>query len=352
MSAPLEPLIREYLRQHGRMPLEMYMQWCLSHPEHGYYRRDDPLGAAGDFTTAPEISQMFGELCGLWLHDQALRQQLKTPAMAELGPGRGTLMADMLRIMDSAGAAPSDVHLVEINPALINKQRQRLNGASCDQVKWHETVADLPEQPMLLMANEFFDALPIRQLHARDGKWFDAEITLVGDQLALTLASAETATHLPATSDGSVAENCPAAPGIAGEIARRIAQHGGAALIIDYGKDNPYGDSIQAVRQHRPEDILASPGLADLSAWVDFAILRQAAEAEGAMALGPIPQGTFLKAIGLYQRAETLAASAAPDQRRALAAAVDRLSGSAQMGEVFKVMAIVPQATTLPVAGF
>lgn len=352
MTSPLLPLIVQYLRQHGAMPLEMYMELCLTHPQHGYYRRDDPLGAAGDFTTAPEISQMFGELCGLWLQDQASHQQLSHPVMAELGPGRGTLMTDILRIMASAGAPPPDVHLVEINPALKEKQRASLGAAACGQVTWHEHLATLPDAPALFIANEFFDALPIRQVQARDGKWIDLEVSLDNGQLALTLADAPAQVDLAGAADGTVAEICPAAPGIAAELARRITRHGGAALIIDYGKDNAFGDSIQAVRQHRPEDILAAPGLADLSAWVDFSALRLAAEAEGATVFGPVPQGIFLKSVGLYQRAETLAAKASPEQRRALAAAVDRLTGSAHMGNAFKVMAILPAGAPSAVAGF
>ena len=354
MTTPLEIRIRAMIEKDGPMPVNMFMALCLTDPEDGYYRSIDPLGAAGDFTTAPEISQMFGELVGLWLYDEAIKQGVAgDAALVELGPGRGTLMKDALRCY--AGIAPEycwDLHLVEVNPALIAAQRERLSDCSNARPHWHEQISDLPEKPLLIIANEFFDALPVRQFKSNSGKWYECMLDLADDALTPVTMSAPAETDLPPPSaDGQIAEFCPQLEAIITSLAGHINRHGGAMLIIDYGKNNALGDSLQAVQAHRPVEIMHEPGKADLSAWVDFgAIARHAAQA-GLAAFGPEEQGSFLKAIGLYHRAEQLATGATAETRREIAAAVDRLSSPAQMGTAFKVMALRPQDAPLPVAG-
>lgn len=364
---PLLPLIIDEIDSQGPIGFDRYMELCLCHPEHGYYTSGDPLGRDGDFITAPEISQMFGELIGLWLHDQASRQNLDRPALAELGPGRGTLMADALRALSAASATPGGVHLVEISPALRERQRATLNqsnpentaGNTADSITWHDAITTLPEEPLLIIANEFFDALPVRRFVARGQHWHEIRVGHDNGQLIeiIDAAPAEPFPRLPSqvdTQSGNVKrlEFCPAAPMIADALASHVNRHGGVALIIDYGSAGQAGDTLQSVRQHQRHDALEAPGQADLTAWVDFSIFTRAAQDHGLVAAGPVEQGDFLRSVGLYQRAENLARNADPIQRRRLLAAVERLSGSAHMGSAFKVMALLPGGVTLPIAGF
>lgn len=347
----LAAIIRAEIDRHGAIGVDRYMELCLSHPEHGYYFRKDPLGRQGDFITAPEITQMFGELAGLWLINQYHQQGLGEAMLAELGPGRGTLMADALRAIAATGTPALPVHLVEINPVLKARQHDRLADTARAGLNWHNTPDGLPAQPMLLVANEFFDALPCRRLSARDGRWHEIMIHHDGSAFIEQVANTPADIDLPPAEDGTIAEISEATAVIAHHLGARIAQHGGAALIIDYGKDTPIGDTLQAVRDHGKAPVFDHPGEADLSAWVDFSAIRRAAENAGAAVLGPVEQGEFLRAIGLHARAEQLAQHATSDQRRQLLAAVERLTGSAHMGSAFKVMAIVPTAA-IPVAGF
>lgn len=356
MTKTLQDQITAMIRQNGPLRIHDYMSLCLTDPEFGYYTTADPLGTAGDFTTAPEISQMFGELIGLWLYDEAIKQRCEeTAVLLELGPGRGTLMADALRCFE--GIAPHRnwaVHLAEINPALIALQHQNLAAAANAKTKWQKPNDPLPPEPLLVIANEFFDALPIRQFKSRDGVWLECAIALDDDMLTPTLLPQDQAKEIqlpPPSEDGLTAEYCPQIEQILAPIASHISQHGGAMLIIDYGKTGAIGDSLQAVQSHKPVDILHEPGKTDLSAWVDFAALADHARAMGLDAFGPAEQGSFLKAIGLYHRAEQLAAGAEPETRRQIAAAVDRLSSPAQMGSAFKVMALRPTGLEMPVAG-
>ena len=354
MTTPLETRIRAMIGKDGPMPLDVYMALCLTDPDDGYYRSIDPLGAAGDFTTAPEISQMFGELVGLWLYDEAIKQGIAADAaLVELGPGRGTLISDALRCY--AGITPEhcwDLHLVEVSPALIAAQQERLSACTNARPHWHEQISDLPEKPLLIIANEFFDALPIRQFRSQKGQWHECMLDLIDDSLSLITVATPAEIDLPAPSaDGQIAECCPQLEAIITRLARHINRHGGAMLIIDYGKNTALGDSLQAVQAHRPVEIMHEPGKTDLSAWVDFSAIASHAGDAGIAAFGPEEQGTFLKAIGLYHRAEQLAAGASPETRRQIAAAVDRLSSPAQMGTAFKVMALRPQDAPLPVAG-
>ena len=348
MTTPLNDILVGYIGRNGPMSFYQFMSFALTHPEHGYYKTRNAVGSQGDFITAPEISQIFGELCGVWGLDQITNQNITNDAgWAELGPGRGTLMSDIIRVCSSAlPEKPSKwpIHLLDINDALIKEQKAKLSKFA--DLQHHVDISSFPKIPLLLVANEFFDALPIRQWTAFEGHWFERQVHLENGALALTTSNLpEIELDLPAPMmNEQVAEYAPELPAIVNFITNHINVYGGAALIIDYGKDNALGDSVQAVKGHKPVDVLESPGLCDLSAWVDFNAIKTAASEVGAKVFGPQNQGEFLKQLGLYQRAEQLALGASPEERRKIVAAVDRLSSPAQMGSVFKVMAILPSS--------
>jgi SAM-dependent MidA family methyltransferase len=320
----LAEALRKRIAAEGPIPVSVYMAEANAH----YYATRDPLGAAGDFTTAPEISQMFGELVGLWLADLWLRSGRAEGAhYVELGPGRGTLAADALRAMKGAGLVP-DVHLVETSPVLRKAQAERVPGAI-----WHDDLAMLPgEGPLLVVANEFFDALPVEQFDRAGGirtvEWRSDRFVPVGD--------VET-------------ESSPASLAIAADLSRRLAAQGGAALIVDYGHDGPgRGDTLQAVYRHAYADPFEAPGERDLTAHVDFVAL--AAAAEGVRLSGPVPQGAWLDAMGLPIRAAALA-RASPARTEEIEAARHRLSAPSQMGRLFKMLAFTAPQWQEP-AGF
>ena len=337
---PLGRLIAARIAQSGPMRLDDYMHTCLLHPQHGYYSTRDPFGAAGDFTTAPEISQMFGEMVGLALAQAWLDQGAPAPfTLAEVGPGRGTLMADMRRAMRVVprldGAA--QVALVEASPHLRQVQAARLGA-----VTHLDSVADLPEAPLFLVANEFFDALPIRQFVRVEGGWSERMVVAQDGALGFALSAP---VPLPREAPpGEVYEDRPAAAPVVREVARRIARQGGAAIFIDYGTWDGRGDSLQALRRHGFEDPLARPGQADLTSHVDFAPLAAAALAEGVAASAPVPQGEWLRALGIERRAERLTAAGDAGARDAL----HRLTDPAAMGHLFKAMAIWPRHAPAP----
>jgi SAM-dependent MidA family methyltransferase len=306
-----------------------------------YYATRDPLGAAGDFTTAPEISQMFGELIGLCLADLWARGGAPADvAYVELGPGRGTLAADALRGMRSAGLRPA-VHLVETSPVLREAQAQRIREA-----RWHDDAGDLPtDVPLLIVANEFFDALPVRQLVATDTGWRE-RVVVTGEGRFRAVAGpritdAVIPVRLRDSPPGTFLETSAASTAIARQLADLIARFGGAALIIDYGHaETSVGDTLQAVSRHNYADPWVSPGERDLTAHVDFEALGAAASAQGVRVLGPVPQGQWLRRLGIEQRAAALARGA-PERAEELAGARDRLIAADQMGTLFKVMALV-----------
>lgn len=301
-----------------------------------YYASRDPLGAAGDFITAPEISQMFGELIGLWLADLWLRAGKPGGVhYAELGPGRGTLAADALRAMRGIGLQPP-VELVETSPALREEQRQRLAAA-----RWHDDVDSLPTNgPLLIVANEFFDALPVHQF-VRDGdSWRELVVASAGEGFRRE-AGPPVTEQLPPADPGAIVERSPASLEIAAKLARRLAAQGGAALFIDYGHErHGVGDTLQAVSGHAFADPWTAPGTRDLTAHVDFEALHDAAKAEGVRVFGAIGQGAWLRAMGIDLRAAQLA-KAAPERTEEIVAARERLSAPEQMGRLFKVMALV-----------
>ena len=357
---PLGRRLVHRIARHGPITLADYMAEALTHPELGYYTAGDPFGAAGDFTTAPEISQMFGELLGLWCVDCWQRLGAPDPVLlVELGPGRGTLMADALRAAKLATGflEAVEIHLVEASPLLRKQQRQVLAGHRPD---WHDNLGEVPEGPLLVLANEFFDALPVHQYERGTRGWCERLVVLGpdGESLAFGLAppSPLAARLVPAALAeapvGSLVEVSPACLSLAAELGRRVARHGGAALVVDYGRASPEtGATLQAVRKHQPHGVLDSPGAADLTAHVDFAALAEAAREAGATVHGPLAQGRFLEALGIDARAQALIAGASQEQVLDIRAARNRLTDGQAMGELFKAMAIAAPVLGTP-AGF
>ncbi len=340
----------------GPISLERFMTLALLHPRHGYYRTQRPIGAAGDFITAPEIHQMFGELIGLWAVE--VWQQMGEPSpfhLIELGPGRGTLMADLLRAakVRPAFLHAAQIHLVEASEALTDVQRETLAGAP---ITWHRAIEDVPGGPAIIIANEFFDALPIRQYVSTEKGLCERVVGLdaVG-QLSFGLAP----TGAPASrqvAHGAIIEVGAAAQAAMRTLAARLVMGRGALLAIDYGYAQPGGNAtLQAVKDHKPDDPLRAPGEADLTAHVDFAALAQAARAEGAVVYGPIGQGKFLARLGIFERAAMLKRNTTETQNAAIDAALARLalpgpqSGpNASMAELFKVLAITSPDLAAP----
>jgi SAM-dependent MidA family methyltransferase len=326
------------------------MTWCLCDPADGYYIKQDPFGRGGDFTTAPEVSQLFGEMIGAWLVDAWRRIGSPSPVhLVELGPGRGTLMADILRVAERLPGICDGlhVHLVEISPVLRAAQQTSVQKWAA-RISWHDNLADVPDGPALFVANEFFDALPIRQFVAGATGWWERQIGLT-DRRELAFSLGPGRLDLPPEPDGSIAEISPASQAVMEMIAERIGQHGGAALVIDYGYCGPAtGETLQAVRNHEYVDVLASPGDADITAHVDFTALKAACGKSDVTCHGPIAQGDFLVALGLLERAGQLGSDKDETVRTSIRDAVERLAGADQMGQLFKVLAvtgerIVPQ---------
>lgn len=348
---PLARLLHDRITRTGPLSVAAFMAEALGHPEHGYYRKRDPLGAAGDFITAPEISQMFGELIGLAL--AVVWREMGMPPLVrlvELGPGRGTLMADLLRAarLVPPFAAALDVHLVETSPVLRDAQRRAVG-----QATWHDGLDSIPDGPMLLVANEFIDALPIHQYRRDGGIWRERLIESAGDGFRFTDGPQADPALLPAAvrdaPDGAVAETCPAGRAVAARIARRLARDGGAAFLIDYGyARSAAGDSLQAVRAHAFHPVLDDPGEADITAHVDFQSLAEAAQAAGARAHGPVEQGLWLRLLGIEARAAALAKTATPDQRERLLSGANRLIAPREMGTLFKILALTDPTLPTP----
>ena len=346
--------LAECIKLDGPMPISRFMAMALGHPKWGYYTSRDPFGRAGDFITAPEVSQMFGELIGLWCAERW--QALGAPdpfILAELGPGRGTLMADALR----AGAAlpgfnqAARVHLVETSPVLRAAQKTALANR---RVTWLDRIADLPSGPVITIANEFFDALPIRQFQRDKDGWHERMVGCRDGHLCLLLDPAATPTAplaaaMQGSPNGAIVEVSSARADAMGALARNLAGHGGAALIIDYGHgESAIGDTLQAMRAHVFADVLEAPGAADLTAHVDFQALGEAARQAGAQTFGPVSQASFLNQLGIATRAAILQQNATEAQAEAVRAALHRLTGQDQMGELFKVMAVTAAGDDRP----
>ena len=349
LTASPEPYLPERMARAmlmgGPMTVAQFMAAANAH----YYASSDPFGVAGDFITAPEISQMFGELVGAWLADLWNRAGQPDAHYVELGPGRGTLASDALRAMAKAGLTPQ-VHFVETSLVLHKAQAERVPDAV-----WHDDVTNLPDQgALLIVANEFFDALPIHQMVKRAEHWHERRIasqdTIFLPVVGKRLPDEIIPPSLKDAAPGSIIETSPASIAIVRALAKRIKVQGGAALIIDYGYDGPaLGETLQAVKVHAHANPLEAPGEHDLSAHVDFATLASMAVLSGARVSGPVPQGDFLKGLGIAERAAALA-RAQPDRGHEIAEAFRRLTSPSEMGSLFRVMAITCENWPEPAA--
>lgn len=339
------------IERSGPMPVADYMTQCLLDPQHGYYTNAQPFGARGDFVTAPDVSQMFGELLGLCLAQSWIEQGSPTPfILAELGPGRGTLMSDLLRAAERVPGFrdAADIWLVEASAPLRAVQLEALAGY---RVNWADTVNDIPDGSLFLIANEFFDCMPVRQYRKTEAGWQEQMIGAEHGELGFVLGAAlppqavpDWARDLP---PGAVIETSPASAAIADDIARRIARNGGAAIIVDYGDWNGSGDTLQAVKAHRKIGPLDKPGQSDLTAHVNFAELAQAAKPHVGVTV-MMPQGELLLRLGIRERAEALSKNRDPETLKAHAAAFRRLTHADEMGQLFKVIAFYPTNATPP----
>ena len=362
---PLELRLMQLVRDHGPISVGDYMNDALCHPQHGYYATRDPFGPpkdgepGGDFTTAPEVSQLFGELVGAWLvHAWSEIGEPSAFNLVELGPGRGTLMTDILRVgaVRPGFAEAANLFMVEASGRMRYRQQRTLAeaGHAADRAVWADRLEDVPAGPTLLVANEFFDCLPIRQyVRARDG-WRERVVGLNADEtaLAFTLTDAEAPGGAPhGARPEDIYEVSEVGRALAVQIAERLAAHKGRALIIDYGHGRTgLGDTFQAVKRHAHWPVLKAPGEADVTAHVDFAALARVARAAGGRVDGPVRQGDFLRRLGLEQRLARVA-EARPEAADSLRAGATRLAAPDQMGSLFKVMAISSASLGEP-AGF
>lgn len=332
----LPDIFRRLIANTGPISLSHYMGEANAR----YYASKDPLGIAGDFVTAPEISQMFGELIGLWLADMWINAGREEPVhYVELGPGRGTLARDALGAARRYGLTPT-INLVETSSELKDIQLTVVPGAT-----WHDDLSTIPMYgPVLVVANEFLDALPVRQLVKTPDGWRERMVACEGDRFIPVAGTQPMDSALPESRrqapDGTIIETCPGAAATVYEVAGRLLEQGGAALFIDYGHDQlREGSTLQAVRDHLMTDPFATPGEADLSAHVDFATLANIAQSRGVRWLGTVPQGRWLRELGIETRAESLA-EFAPQHASAIHAGKARLIGEGQMGVLFKVMGL------------
>jgi len=358
-ASPLELEIRRLIAAAGPMPVAQYVSLCLTHPKYGYYVTRDPFGASGDFITAPEVSQMFGELVGLWA--AAVWKMMGAPEdvrLVELGPGRGTMMRDALRAMNVAPAFRRAivVHFVEISPALEKAQRETLSKAGV-LIHWHRDISEVPPGPVIILANEFVDALPVHQMIRHSDGWHERVVALNGSGNLVFGSSA----HPVPNFERVLPKNVRAAPvgsiyewrsdNVAFEIGRRVRDNG-AALIVDYGHaKSDVGDTLQAMGQHAFVDALSEPGSVDITAHVDFEAFGSAAESMGAAVHGPIDQSDFLLRLGIGARADALKAAALPEKKVEIEAAIARLTqgGRTGMGRLFKAMGLAdPKLGPLP----
>ena len=359
-DAPLLSIIKRMIKSSGPLSIAQYMQLCHSHPEHGYYATNNPIGSAGDFITAPEISQMFGEMIALWAIGawQALGKPTQIQ-IAELGPGRATLMADFLRAAKSVPefAIAIKIKLIETSTKLATIQKTKL-GDEID-IEWLETVEQLEPKPTLIIANEFLDAIPFRQFVKLQGQWLENCVGLdEHDDLAFVATHAGLANSiLPVGYEderaGSVFETAPAREAIASALSHHIATNRGAALFIDYGHEKSgFGDTFQAVKNHQSVSPLQNPGLCDLTSHVDFEAISKIAQQQHLKSLPVITQSDFLRNLGILQRAGALGASKDEKTQRQIEQDIERLISPDQMGTLFKVLCLTnPDCNIEPFAG-
>jgi len=352
-QSPLLDEIRKLIKSSGPMPVWRYMELCLTHPRHGYYVSRDPLGREGDFTTAPEVSQMFGELLGLWA--ASVWKQMGQPQplrLVEIGPGRGTMMADALRALRVLPQLLQllTIHLIEINPVLRARQEATLSTENIkNNITWHDNIDSVPDGPCVILANEYFDVLPIHQMVKREAGWHERVVNVDNDGNLVFDAAAEPTPGFDvlvpplvrAASVGTVFEWRPDTEIM--RLAMRVRDQGGAALLIDYGHlHSDAGDTLQAIARHSFADPLKAPGEADVTAHVDFQALSRAAEAVGARAHGPVTQRVFLKRLGIDTRAAVLTQRATAEVTAIIMSELKRLTdaGHGGMGSTFKVLGI------------
>ena len=350
--APLENLIRNIITRDGPITVEQFMDLALAHPEHGYYHARNAIGRSGDFTTAPEISQMFGEMLGLWAG--VVWQQMGAPdrvQVIEIGPGRGTLMVDMLRATRSVPgfAEALEIQLVETSARLRAAQRAALPD---DTVHWHDDLDSVPDGPAIIVANEFLDALPVQQIvRMADATWHERQVALDSNG-QLIFAVADSPATQPPNFDappGTIFERSARRAEATTSIATKLLSETGAALVIDYGHtQSAPGDTLQAVRDHLPHPVLADPGLADLTSHVDFEAISSVCESAGARPHGPLTQGRFLSRIGIESRAGLLMKNASSGAAHDIESALHRLIDSGTMGALFKVIAMTPPGAPIP----
>ncbi len=349
----LEDIIKAEITQNGPMDVGRFMALCLGHPDYGYYMTRDPFGVQGDFTTAPEISQMFGEMVGAWVVD--VWQKLESPSsftLLECGAGRGTLMADILR---TAKAVPQfleavQVVLLETSPVLRVKQKEILSAVS---PVWIESLDDLKKaQPLIVVGNEFLDALPIRQFQKSEGQFREKLIGLnEKNELSFGLSDIPSQGAFPLdVKEGEITERAPIREAFMRTLCTRLKAYGGAGLFIDYGYNQRHGDTLQAIKDHQFVSPLDHVGEADLTTHVDFLALRRVCTEEDICEYGIVKQTDFLKALGIVPRAEILKQKATPEQKARIAQDLERLIGLDQMGKLFKVMAFSSERISM--AGF
>jgi NADH dehydrogenase [ubiquinone] 1 alpha subcomplex assembly factor 7 len=357
-TAPVAARLKARIAREGRISVADYMDACLADADAGYYTTRHPIGAQGDFITAPEISQIFGELLGLWA--VAVWQSMGAPkpiVVAELGPGRGTLMADALRAWRSVPQFLDavTVALVETSPSLRDEQREALRGSPAS-VQWFERIEDVPQGPLIVIANEFLDALPVRQLVRRGVHWHERCVAVDRHgAFVFTEGDAVLAEELPEAAlgldalAGAILEIRPGAERLMSGLAAWASEAPLAALFIDYGhEETGFGDTLQAVRNHDYADPLAAAGEADLTAHVDFAALKRSAKARGLDVYGPMPQGAFLLKLGLESRRDRLLAGATPAQWDSIRSGAARLTDPRQMGALFKALALTSDGLAPP----
>ncbi len=350
----LVDILRRHIALNGPMDIGAYMGLCLGHPVHGYYMKRDPFGRGGDFTTAPEVSQMFGEMIGVWLAD--MWQRLGAPpsfVLLECGPGRGTLMQDILRATTKVPGFldAAKLHLLETSPVLQEKQRATITRAT---PQWHETLETIPtDMPILMVANELYDALPVRQAVFTGQHWVERVVTLEGgNQFCFGYGQTLPAPTVSNPVIGDVYEFSPMRDTFTQSLSQKLKQRGGAALIIDYGFTHAtVGDTFQAVKNHQFCSVFETPGDADLTSHVDFESIGRRARAEGIIAHGPITQGAFLQNLGIEHRLSQLTMNATADQKVNVVTGYHRLIEPHQMGDLFKVIALCHTDSIKP-AGF
>lgn len=352
--SPLADLIREKIAETGSISLADFMGLALGHPEHGYYTKQDPLGMRGDFITAPEISQIFGEMLGVWCIETWRQMGGGPVSLVELGPGRGTLMADLLRASRSVPGFHDalTIHMVETSPVLANAQYMKLRTLH-PRIEWLDHVEQLPASRTILIANEFFDALPVKQFQMTDEGvrerrvvWDDDNQRFLFTLGPAGLQLAKSGSIIPV---GTIMEQSPATRSTMRQIAQHLKAHGGAALIIDYGYlTDAHHDTLQAVKNHSFWPVLKDPGEADITAHVDFPSLATIAEDCGLVTHGPVGQGEFLVRLGAEMRAQMLLKAATPEQKEPIISGLKRLVSPQAMGDLFKVLAVASDARVEP----